>query len=96
MRQIESIKKLLSTLKPISLKIEDETMHHASHFTSKPDAEFPSHVKITITSDLFNNMSLIKRHRAVNSCLIEAFANGLHAAKIIARTPAEMDRLNKT
>ena len=51
------------------------------------------HYTLTIVSDVFDGLMLIKRHRLVNEAAKELLASDIHALSIIAKTPAEFDRL---
>ena len=43
-----------------------------------------------VTSDEFENQSLLKRHKRVYACVNDEIASGeLHALTIVAKTPAE-------
>ena len=42
-----------------------------------------------VVSPAFEGKSRVDRHRVVNALLAEAFARGLHALAVKARTPAE-------
>ena len=48
-----------------------------------------THFKVTIVSENFYQLSLIKRHQSINQALKEEFATGLHALRIHAYTPKE-------
>ena len=44
-----------------------------------------------ITSDAFEGLSLLKRHKLVYACVKDEIASGeLHALTIIAKTPAQL------
>ncbi len=87
--KINRIKNLLSDLSPVQIKVEDESYKHQGHYESSENTIFPSHVKITIISDMFTGVSLVQRHKLVNFALASAFTAGLHAAQITARAPDE-------
>jgi stress-induced morphogen len=42
---------------------------------------------------VFDGLMLIKRHRLVNEAAKDLFASDIHALSIIAKTPAEFDKL---
>jgi acid stress-induced BolA-like protein IbaG/YrbA len=45
-----------------------------------------------VTSDAFDGMSPIKRHKLVYACVNDQIVSGeLHALTIVAKTPAELD-----
>ncbi len=64
--------KLQSAFNPEFLAVENETHMHSV----PPDSE--SHFKVTIVSDVFKDLLLIKRHRLVNKVL-EAEIELIHA-----------------
>jgi acid stress-induced BolA-like protein IbaG/YrbA len=44
-----------------------------------------------VTSDVFDGLTSIKRHKLVYACVNEQIASGeLHALTIVAKTPAEL------
>ena len=45
----------------------------------------------TVTSDVFEGLTPIKRHKLVYACVNDQIASGeLHALSIVAKTPAEL------
>ena len=47
--------------------------------------------ELIITSDAFEGLTSIKRHKLVYACVNEQIASGeLHALTIVAKTPAEL------
>ena len=51
-----------------------------------------SHFKVVLVAPEFGTMSLLERHRLVNSLLAEELAGGVHALAIHAYTEAEWRR----
>jgi BolA protein len=74
--------KLNQTFSPVYLKVENETHMH----NVPPDAQ--SHFKVTLVSDQFNGLMLIKRHRLVNKAL-EQELNSIHALALHTFTADE-------
>ncbi len=74
--------KLQQAFNPTYLKIENETHMH----NVPPDAE--SHWKVTVVSEDFNGLMLIKRHRLVNEALKDELQK-IHALALHTMTPDE-------
>ncbi len=72
---------------PIALTVTDESHQHHGHAGWREGGE--THFRITIVASAFTGMSRLARHRAVNEAVTEAFARGLHALAIAAKTPEE-------
>ena len=81
------IKELLRTIDPVHLNIEDDSHLHASHFAN-PSLVLPSHAVITVVSDAFHGMSIIKRHRMLNELLLE-YMHQVHSISFNAYTQQE-------
>jgi stress-induced morphogen len=43
------------------------------------------HYELTITSSLFNDLSLVKQHKMVNEALKDLLVQDLHALKIVTK-----------
>ena len=82
---IETI--LKTTFQPNHLEVIDESDQHRGHRGTKHTEN--THFHVIIISQIFENESLIKRHRMVNEALKNGFSNQLHALKITAKTPTE-------
>ena len=76
-------------LMPVFLKIEDE-----SHAHQKPGIE--THIKLTVVSSQFKDLSLIKRHRMINELAASEFKLGLHALSLNLYTPEEWEKRGST
>jgi len=74
--------RLQQAFSPIYLQVENETHMH----NVPADAE--SHWKVTIVSEDFNGLMLIKRHRLVNEAL-KAEIEKIHALALHTMTPDE-------
>ena len=57
-----------------------------SHKHSKGE---DSHYRVVVVSDRFEGLGLVVRHRAVQDCVKDLFAEGLHALAISAKTAEE-------
>ncbi|GJD42503.1 DNA-binding transcriptional regulator BolA [Methylobacterium cerastii] len=79
--------KLAAELAPARLDVVDESHLHAGHSGARPGGE--THFRVDVVSDAFEGKSRVDRHRVVNALLAEAFARGLHALAVKARTPSE-------
>ncbi len=73
---------LTQTFSPTHLSVENEShMHNVA-----PGSE--SHFKVTIVSDQFEGLMLIKRHRLVNAVLKDVL-HTIHALALHTMTPDE-------
>ena len=79
--------KLAAELAPARLDVVDESHLHAGHSGARPGGE--THFRVDVVSAAFEGKSRVDRHRVLNALLAEAFARGLHALAVKARTPAE-------
>lgn len=82
---------LYTELNPFFLTVEDEsTRHHVP-----VGAE--THFKLVIVSEKFAKLTLLARHRLINSLLSQEFNNGLHALSLHLHTKEEWEtRLGTT
>lgn len=78
---------LTEKLEPASLSVVDESHLHAGHSGWREGGE--THFRVDVVSAAFEGKSRLERHRIVNTLLSEAFARGLHALAIRAKSPAE-------
>ncbi|KAJ3302763.1 hypothetical protein HDV03_004580 [Kappamyces sp. JEL0829] len=86
-KAIES--KINASLKPSFLEILDDSSKHAGHAAMKGLAPNETHFRVTIVSDSFDGLPLIKRHRMVNSLLDNELKTGLHALQLFTKTEKE-------
>jgi len=77
------ISKLTKTFQPVYLSVINESSNHSVPKGSE------THFKVTIVSELFNDLKLIDRHRAVNECLIDELKTDIHSLSITARTSSQ-------
>ena len=80
--------KLIQELNPTYLRVEDE-----SHTHRGPGVE--SHFKIVAVSNLFQDMTLLARHRLANDWFANEFNSGLHALSLYLYTPKEWQARSK-
>jgi len=79
--QIET--KLQSDFSPLHLEVVNESHMH----NVPPGSE--SHFKVTLVTDAFAGLPLLRRHRAVNAVLADELAGGVHALALHTMTPEE-------
>lgn len=79
-KSIES--KVLDSLKPDLLLIENESHNHGGPATD-------SHFKLTVVADGFGSLSAVKRHQKLYGILAEELAGPVHALALHLYTPQE-------
>ena len=79
--------KLEQAFTPESLRVEDESHHHAGHAGSRPGGE--THFRLYIVAEAFRGKSRLERHRMINATLAAELAGGVHALAIHAQAPGE-------
>jgi len=77
--------RLEKTFSPQHLNIQDESHMHAGHAS----AGGAGHFDVEIVSAVFEDKSLIQRHRLVYDALDDIMHSEIHALSIKASTPAE-------
>jgi len=82
---IKKLERALANLNPSHLIIHDDSSLHAGHTGNTGGG----HYTITIVSNDFDGLSLIKRHRLVNDAAKELLSTEIHALSIHAKTPTE-------
>ena len=75
----------LAQLNPSYLNIQDDSALHAGHAGNTGGGHFT----VTIISDNFDGLSIIKRHRLVYDAAKVLMEKDIHALSIHAKTPAE-------
>jgi BolA protein len=80
--------KLRHAFTPESLRVEDESAHHAGHSGHRPGGE--THFRLYIVSEAFRGKSRLERHRMVNATLASELSGGVHALAIHASAPGEV------
>jgi BolA protein len=79
--------KLHKAFTPESLRVEDESHHHAGHAGHRPDGE--THFRLYIVSEAFRGKSRLERHRMINAVLADELSGGVHALAIHAAVSGE-------
>lgn len=74
--------KLQEAFAPTHLDVLDESAGHRG-----PGAE--THFRVVLISEFFAGKPLVQRHRAVNACLKDELASGVHALALNTYTPQE-------
>ncbi|MBM3350902.1 MAG: BolA family transcriptional regulator [Betaproteobacteria bacterium] len=85
MSVIEEIQQRLQALTPIAMELIDESQHHVGHRSNGGGG----HYRLTITSSLFCEKSMIMRHRLIYQALHDLIPNRIHALSIHAIAPDE-------
>jgi BolA family transcriptional regulator, general stress-responsive regulator len=80
-------KKLVDAFAPTSLRVVDESDHHAGHAGHRPGGE--THFRIYIVADAFRGKSRLERHRMINGALAAELQGGVHALAIHAAAPED-------
>lgn len=80
-------RRLTETFEPESLRVVDESEHHAGHAGHRPGGE--THFRLYIVAPAFRGKSRLERHRLVYAALGDALADGVHALAIHAASPEE-------
>jgi len=80
-------RKLTEAFAPESLRVIDESEHHAGHAGHRPGGE--THFRLYIVAQAFRGKSRLERHRMINAALAEPLAGGVHALAIHAASPEE-------
>ena len=75
--------RLQGAFEPSHIDVVDESAGHRSG----PGAE--THFRVVLISQDFSGKSLLHRHRAVNTCLRDELAAGVHALALSTYTPEE-------
>ena len=75
----------LAQLNPSHLNIQDDSALHAGHAGNSGGGHFT----VTIISDKFTDLPIIKRHRLVYDAAKSLMENDIHALSIHAKTLAE-------
>lgn len=78
---------LRAALHPAALEVQDDSHLHAGHAGAREGRHFT----VRITSEAFDGLSRVARHRLVYDAARPLIAEGIHALAIVARTPAEAE-----
>ena len=85
--RITRIKQRLAVLNPSLCTVEDESALHAGHAGAASGA---GHFRITISSEKFNGLKPIQRHRLVYDAVGDLMQTDIHALVINALAPSEL------
>ena len=80
-------RRLTEAFAPESLRVVDESEHHAGHAGHRPGGE--THFRLYIVAQAFRGKSRLERHRMINTVLADPLAAGVHALAIHAASPEE-------
>jgi BolA family transcriptional regulator, general stress-responsive regulator len=86
LRAIEYL--LIKALHPEKLTVDDDSAQHAGHAGAASGA---GHFSVSIVSASFEDKSLIKRHRLVYDAIDSLMDSDIHALKINAKAPSEVN-----
>jgi BolA family transcriptional regulator, general stress-responsive regulator len=76
---------LQAALAPARLEVQDDSAAHAGHAGAREGRHF----SVRVTSEHFNGLSRVARHRLVYDSLRSLIPRGIHALAIDARAPDE-------
>jgi BolA protein len=76
---------LRSAFAPLGLQVRDDSHLHAGHAGAREGRHF----SVQLTSERFNGLSRLARHRLVYDALHTLIPQGIHALAIDARAPGE-------
>jgi BolA family transcriptional regulator, general stress-responsive regulator len=72
-------------LQPIALEVHDDSHLHAGHAGAREGRHFT----VRLTSDRFDGLSRVARHRLIYDALQLLIPRGIHALAIEARAPGD-------
>ena len=76
---------LREALAPSVLAVQDDSHLHAGHAGAREGRHF----SVRVTSERFNGLSRVARHRLVYDALDRLIPRGIHAIAIDARAPGD-------
>ena len=88
-RKKEIERRLEQALEPETLGVEDESHLHVGHAGAKDGR---SHFRVLIISPVFEDKSMLERHRMLYRILDDMMRTDIHALAIDAWSPDELDR----
>ena len=83
----QQIRERLEALNPSYLEINDDSQKHAEHIENPTGGL--THATITIVSEDFHGLNLVKRHKMIYSKLNDALQSSLHALCLKTYTKEE-------
>lgn len=84
-RAFEAVYRNLGELRPVALRVTDESHRHRGH----PEAANGRHLRLEVVSSRFEGLTPVQRHRLVYETVGPLQENGIHALAIVAQTPQE-------
>jgi len=88
-RKKEITRLLAEAFDPETLGVEDESYLHAGHEGAKDGR---GHFRVLIIASVFEDKSMIERHRMIYRVLDDMLRLDIHALAIDAWSPDELDR----
>lgn len=79
--------RLTAALNPTTLKVINDSHHHAGH--AGDDGTGESHWTVVVESEAFAGLNRVARQRLVNNALADLLATRIHALAIKVRAPGE-------
>ncbi len=76
---------LRATLAPLTLEVQDDSHLHVGHAGAREGRHFT----VRISSDRFDGLSRVARHRLIYDALQLLIPRGIHALAIEARAPGD-------
>jgi BolA family transcriptional regulator, general stress-responsive regulator len=86
-RVTEIRKRLVESLRPELLEVEDESHLHAGHAGARDGR---GHFRVTVVSSAFAGKSRIARHRLVYEVMGDLMSTDIHALAVQALAPDEI------
>lgn len=86
MSTYERVVAKLKSLKPLELRVHDDSAKHAGHLEGGGEE---SHFAVRVVAETFEPLTRVQRHRLIYTVLEEEMAGGIHALQIEALTPQE-------
>lgn len=85
-QRLDKIRACLAVLEPLRCEISDDSAQHAGHAGAASGA---GHYSVTISSQKFQGLKRIERHRLVYDAVADLMPSEIHALAIIALAPSE-------
>ncbi len=84
-------KKLIASLEPIEISVQDESSLHQGHSGAHSDGKGQTHFKVMLVSDKFTGQSRLDRQRLVYKILALELQERVHALSLSTLSPDEVD-----
>jgi BolA protein len=82
--------RLREAFDPVHLEIRDVSHRHVNHGGWRPEGE--THFEVAVTSERFDGLGRLERHRLINDALADLLATRIHALAISDARPANSSR----